>query len=158
MVAIRQATRQDYDGLCAVIKEIDAYHADAIPHFFQHYEGRPARSWDWFAGALDSPDSLLLVAEDDGAIVGFLWGLVRQSAELPMHVPRRWLVVDMIGVAATHRGQGVGRALMAHAHEWAHGQGIFEAELTVWEFNQRAIAFYEELGYTTTVRRMWKGL
>ena len=74
------------------------------------------------------------------------------------YVPRRWLVVDMIGVAATQRGQGVGRALMAHAHEWARGQGIFEAELTVWEFNQRAIAFYEELGYTTTVRRMWKEL
>jgi ribosomal protein S18 acetylase RimI-like enzyme len=157
MILVRAATRADYDALCMVIQEIDAFHADAIPHFFQHFDG-PARSWTWFMDALDNPDSILIVAEQDGKIVGYLWGLVRTSADMPMIVPRRWLVVDNLAVAATHRGQGVGRALMEHAHEWARGQGMTEVELTVWEFNTGAIAFYEALGYTTIVRRLWKGL
>jgi GNAT superfamily N-acetyltransferase len=64
----------------------------------------------------------------------------------------------MLGVAESQRGQGIGRALMEHTHEWARGQGIHEVELTVWEFNQGAMAFYSELGYTPIVRRLWKGL
>jgi GNAT superfamily N-acetyltransferase len=98
------------------------------------------------------------VAEREEEIVGFLWGLVRQAPDTPMHVPRRWLLVDMLGVAESHRGQGIGRALMEQAHDWARGQGINEVELTVWEFNRGAIAFYEELGYTAIVRRLWKEL
>ncbi len=157
MVSIREARREDYNGLCAVIKELDAMHADAIPRFFRHFEGA-ARSPEWFADALDNPDSLLLVAEREGAIIGFLWGLVRSSPDTPMHVPRRWLLVDMLGVAETYRGQGIGRALMEHAHDWARRQGIAEVELSVYEFNQGAMAFYAELGYTTIVRRLWRGL
>jgi ribosomal protein S18 acetylase RimI-like enzyme len=114
MVSVRDARRDDYDGLCTVIKEVDMFHADAIPHFFRHFEGA-ARSPEWFTDALDNPDSLLLVAEREGSIVGFLWGLVRSSPDTPMHVPRRWLLVDMLGVAETHRGQGIGRTLMEHA-------------------------------------------
>jgi hypothetical protein len=39
MIVIRKATRDNYDGLCAVIKEVDAMHASAIPRFFRHVEG-----------------------------------------------------------------------------------------------------------------------
>jgi GNAT superfamily N-acetyltransferase len=157
MVSVREARRDDYDELCAVIKGLDVMHADAIPRFFRHFDGA-ARSPEWFADALDNPDSLLLVAEQEGVIVGFLWALVRQSPDTAMHVPRRWLLVDNVGVTESHRGQGVGRALMAHAHDWALRQGIHEVELMVWEFNQGAIAFYAELGYTAIVRRLWKEL
>lgn len=157
MTVVRAATHADYDGLCTLIRELDILHADAIPHFFKRFDG-PARTPEWFTAALENADSMLWVAEDDGVIVGFLWGLVRQNPDLPMFVPRRWLVVDNVGVAATHRGQGIGRALMEHAHAWARDQGLTEVELTVWEFNEGAIAFYEELGYTPIVRWLWKGL
>ncbi len=90
--------------------------------------------------------------------VGVLSALVRQNPDLPMFVPRRWLVVENVAVLEAYRGMGVGRALMQHAHEWARGQGLAEVELTVWEFNEGAVAFYEQLGYTTIVRRLWKAL
>jgi ribosomal protein S18 acetylase RimI-like enzyme len=157
MTVIRVAKRNDYEGLCAVIKELDVFHADAVPHFFRHFE-EPVRPLQWFIDALENPESLLLVAEHGGTIVGFLWALMRQNPDLPMFAPRRWLVVDSVGVLETYRRIGVGQALMQHAHEWAHGQGLAEVELTVWEFNQGAVAFYEELGYTTIVRRLWKRL
>jgi ribosomal protein S18 acetylase RimI-like enzyme len=37
-------------------------------------------------------------------------------------------------------------------------QSLAEVELTVWEFNEDAIAFYEKLGYTTILKRLWKAL
>jgi len=157
MTIIRIAEREDYEGLCAVIKELDVFHADALPHFFRHFD-EPARPLQWFIDALENPESLLLVAEHGGMIVGFLGALVRQNPDLPMFVPRRWLVVDNVAVLNAYRRMGVGRALMQQAHEWAQAQSLAEVELTVWEFNEDAFAFYEKLGYTTIVKRLWKAL
>lgn len=157
MTIVRVANRNDYEGLCAVIRELDVFHADALPRFFRHFDG-PVRPLQWFIDALDNPGSLLLVAEHRGMIIGFLSALVRQNPDLPMFVPRRWLVVDSVAVLDAYQGIGVGRALMQQAHVWAQEQGLAEVELTVWEFNESAIAFYEKLGYTTIMRRLWKGL
>ncbi|MBL8132644.1 MAG: GNAT family N-acetyltransferase [Anaerolineae bacterium] len=157
MVIIRTARPDDYPGLNPVIQAVDNLHADAVPRVFRRIEGT-ARSVEWFADALNTPDSLLLVAVDGDAVVGFLAALVRQSPEMPMFVPRRWMVVDGVYVADAYRGQGVGRALMEQAQAWALAQGLSEVELNVWEFNQDAIGFYETLGYTTITRRMWKAL
>ena len=50
-------------------------------------------------------------------------------------------------VAATHRRQGVGRALLAAAAGWARDVGIAKLELSVFPHNTAAIALYEQLGY-----------
>jgi diamine N-acetyltransferase len=98
------------------------------------------------------------VADDDGKIVGLLWGILRAAPDTPFHVPRRYLLVDMLGVTEAYRGKGVGRALMEHAETWAKAQGVTEVELSVWEFNESARAMYDKLGYKDIVRRMWKSL
>ncbi len=155
MPTIRPARRDDYEGVVAVLQELDAFHADALPHFFRPLDG-PARSVPWFVETLDHPEALLLVAEHDGRIVGVLTGMVRQNPDLPMFVPRRWLVVDSVAVLSAYRRLGIGRALMDRAHAWAHAHSLAEVELTVWEFNDDALAFYESLGYATILRRLWK--
>jgi ribosomal protein S18 acetylase RimI-like enzyme len=43
---------------------------------------------------------------------------------------------------------------MRRAQTWARAQGAGEIELTVYEFNEPAIAFYQSLGYKTVSRRM----
>ena len=52
-----------------------------------------------------------------------------------------------IGVIATHRGKGVGRALMSAALQKARQKGLTRIELTVRENNKRAIKLYEEFGF-----------
>jgi ribosomal protein S18 acetylase RimI-like enzyme len=137
------------------MRELDGFHADALPHFFRPFD-EPARPVQWFIETLENPEALLLVAEHGGMIVGLLSGLVRQNPDLPRFVPRRWLVVDNVAVLNAYRRMGIGRALMQQAHAWAQAQGLAEVELSVWEFNEDATAFYEQLGYTTIVRRLWK--
>jgi GNAT superfamily N-acetyltransferase len=80
---------------------------------------------------------------------------VRESPDVPVLVQRKYLLVDMVGVKESLRGEGIGRALMQAAHGWARQQGITQVELRVYEFNQGAIAFYESLGYTMMSRNLW---
>ena len=61
-------------------------------------------------------------------------------------------------VRRAYWGHGVGRRLMHHAEGWVREQGVAEVLLNVWEFNRRAIEFYEGLGYETVSRRMRRAL
>jgi diamine N-acetyltransferase len=157
MFTIRPATMNDFEGLCPVIAELDQHHVDALPIFFLP-SPEPPRERQWLEDILSNPESqILLVAESDGEIVGFVFGLLREAPDTPFHVKRRYLLVDNLSVSQKMRGTGVGRALMEQAHEWARSQGVTQIELGVYEFNEGARQFYEALGYKTITRRMWKG-
>jgi RimJ/RimL family protein N-acetyltransferase len=88
------------------------------------------------------PDAALFVAElEDGELVGRL-SLMRDPHPSSSHV------ADLgVMVAAGHRRQGIGTALMAAAEEWARAAGVTKLELHVFPYNRPAITLYEELGY-----------
>jgi ribosomal protein S18 acetylase RimI-like enzyme len=50
-------------------------------------------------------------------------------------------------VAATHRRQGIGRALLDEAEAWARRGGVKKIELHVFPYNEGALALYEQTGY-----------
>jgi ribosomal protein S18 acetylase RimI-like enzyme len=52
-----------------------------------------------------------------------------------------------IGVLASYRGKGIGRALMMSALKAAQAKGLTRVELTVRENNKNAIALYKKLGF-----------
>jgi diamine N-acetyltransferase len=154
---VRPAAPYDYKQLCGVIKEVDDFHSAAIPRFFRPNLGA-ARPLQWLMDILNNTEMNLLVAEEDGKIVGFLWGILRNAPDTPFHTPRRYLLVDMLGVTESHRGKGIGRALMEAAEKWAKAQGVTQVELTMWDFNEGARAMYDKMGYETVQRRLWKSL
>jgi RimJ/RimL family protein N-acetyltransferase len=87
--------------------------------------------------AIERADAALLVAEEEGRIVGSL-GIEVQPygvAELGMQV------------AADRRGQGVGSALLADAIEWARSAGAHKVSLQYWPHNEAAGALYRKFGF-----------
>lgn len=52
-----------------------------------------------------------------------------------------------IGIIASYRGKGIGKALLRAAIEKAKLKGLTRIELTVRENNKNAIALYEQLGF-----------
>jgi RimJ/RimL family protein N-acetyltransferase len=50
-------------------------------------------------------------------------------------------------VAASHRRQGIGRALLERAIAWAREVGVRKLELHVFPHNDAAIALYESFGF-----------
>jgi RimJ/RimL family protein N-acetyltransferase len=87
------------------------------------------------------PDAALLVAEDQGKVVGRL-SIVRDPHPASAHVADLGLMV-----AASHRRRGIGRALLDAAETWARGARVTKLELHVFPHNLPAIALYEQTGY-----------
>jgi RimJ/RimL family protein N-acetyltransferase len=87
------------------------------------------------------PNAAVLVAEEDGEIVGRL-SISRDPHPASAHVADLGLVV-----AASHRRRGIGATLLGAAEDWARGAGIDKLELHVFPHNGPAIALYEKQGY-----------
>ncbi len=96
-----------------------------------------------------SGDSLVLVAEADGEVVGNVLVTTERSS-----------VSDHVGTLSIAIGDGwrdvgIGTTLMRAAQEWTREHGLVKLALGVFPDNARAIAVYEHVGFTREgVRRM----
>ncbi len=156
-ISIRKAATEDYNTLCELFDEVDALHRENLPHIFQKPNG-PVREYEYYQELIRDENVGLFVAEVGDKLVGFVHAVVRDAPAIPVFVPRRYAVVDSIGVKSEFQNYGVGRMLMDTVHEWAIARGATSIELNVYEFNKTAIAFYQRLGYETLSRKMSKAL
>jgi ribosomal protein S18 acetylase RimI-like enzyme len=157
VISIRKATADDYNTLCELFDEIDAFHRDNLPHIFQKPNGA-VREQDYYAGLIADENVVMLVAEAGVKLVGFVHAIVRDTPVMPVFVPRHYAIVDGIVVKSGFRNRGIGKMLMDKMQEWAIAKGATSVELNVYEFNRTAISFYEKLGYRTLSRKMSKEL
>ena len=87
------------------------------------------------------PDAAVFVAEIDGDVVA------RLSLSRDPHPSSRHVADLGIMVAASHRGQGIGRRLLEEAVGWARVAGIVKLELHVFPWNEPALRLYESFGF-----------
>jgi GNAT superfamily N-acetyltransferase len=92
----------------------------------------------------DDPNQLLLVAEDEGAIIGtvqvtciqYLLGRLIKTA-----------VVEALFVHPDHLNDGIGTLLMGKAEEWAKKNNCYSIRLTTNKKRTEAHRFYERLDF-----------
>jgi len=149
--AVRAARMDDYDALCALLKQSDDDHRRMLPGVYAEYEG-PARSRDFIAGFVEADDADVLVAHRDGEAVGCVGVRLerRTASHAERHVFADDLFVRVSALVVDHaaRRSGVGRALMDAATRWAAERGASRVVLGFWCANTDARAFYEALGFT----------
>ena len=87
--------------------------------------------------------TLLLVAEENDEIVGFLFGFLYPS---PVQ-KRPTALLDALFVCEAHRNKGIGKALALRFREWSKEQGVYAIELKVMSQNTAALRLYESLGF-----------
>lgn len=98
---------------------------------------------DALADALASPREVVLVAEVDGRVVGYVHGEDYRLLYEP-------LLVNVLGIAVSARRVGAGSALMAALEAWAVERGASGLRLVSGTARTEAHAFYERLGFTST--------
>jgi GNAT superfamily N-acetyltransferase len=100
------------------------------------------------------PNSFLFVAEDagDGRRVGFLH---LQKTQDFFNGRTNCHISDLV-VADGDEGRGIGRALLAHAEDWARQHRCHMVTLALFPGNQRARKLYEAGGYGVDLVRMGK--
>jgi ribosomal protein S18 acetylase RimI-like enzyme len=107
------------------------------PDVFDHaIDAEAARAF------LADPRLHLAVAIDDGVVVGMVSAVHYHHPDKP--IPELW--IDEVGVASTHRGRGLGKAVMAAM--FAHGRqlGCGEAWVLTDRTNEAAMRLYAGLG------------
>jgi ribosomal protein S18 acetylase RimI-like enzyme len=95
----------------------------------------PPEEWDAEVAKHAPPNAMLVAIDEADWLVGFA---AVHPAEGEMF---------LLFVHPDHAGRGVGRALLAAAHEALRSAGCREAFLYTHEQNERAIAVYEAAGY-----------
>ena len=147
---VRPATVDDHPALARLQRDLDAIHARVQPGFFRASvdgPGESQRTLEWVRAALGDPHAALIVADEEGVVVGAIRLRLWDSPEDPTVTPARRVNVESLVVASTARRRGIGRALMAEADRWARARGATQVVLTVWEGNDTAERFYRALGF-----------
>jgi GNAT superfamily N-acetyltransferase len=89
------------------------------PAFFALRRDAPARFRRWLGPAMEDPRHALVVAEEDGKLVGCLVTTVEQ--DLPIFVHDEYATVRVLWVEPHHRGRGIaGKMLELAARECGH--------------------------------------
>ena len=100
-----------------------------------------------FAAIDADPNNELIVADAGGAVVGVL-----QLTCIPYLTYRGgWrALIEGVRVAASHRGAGLGEALLRHAIARARERGCHLVQLTSDKQRPDALRFYERLGFVAS--------
>jgi mycothiol synthase len=137
----------------ATLRELDLardavdVHAVDDASFSRTRDYRPTSLQTFREENLDAHDlvpALSSVVEIDGELVGFL--LTRRWEDHPLGF------IDVLAVAPTHQGRGLGTAMLKTAFARYAAAGIEQAELGVASDNPGARRLYERLGMTPRFR------
>ncbi|WP_111642692.1 GNAT family N-acetyltransferase/peptidase C39 family protein [Marinimicrobium alkaliphilum] len=123
-IALRSAQAQDLDALLALEKR--CFESDRLSR-------RSFKRW------LDSDQSVFLVAEKAGALVGYCLVLFHRGTRLAR--------LYSLAVDPQWRGRGLAARLIAAGEQGASASGRLEMRLEVSSLNTGAIRLYETLGY-----------
>ncbi len=120
-------------------------HHQALPDLFKTVE-EIDRKKDYFNSIISKNNNLYLVAVKNNAIVGLVQAEIR-STQHPFVIDYEYGQIVEIVVDSALKRQGIGERLITHSHDWLLKHGIGEVNLTVFNFNQEAKAFYKSLKY-----------
>jgi ribosomal protein S18 acetylase RimI-like enzyme len=156
-LVIRRAVRADLAAVGRLGASLLRVHYDFDNDRFMRPTPDAADGYAWFLGSqLKNDDALVLVAERDGGIVGYLYAGVE---------PRNWkelreeagFVHDIL-VDDAARGRGAGEALMTAAFDWLRERAVPRVVLWTAAGNTRARQLFERLGFRATMTEMTKEL
>jgi ribosomal protein S18 acetylase RimI-like enzyme len=134
-VSVRRASLADLEALAPLF---DAY---------RRFYGQPAdlgRARDWLHARISQGESTVLIAERDGAAVGFVQLYPMFSS---VRTARIWILNDLYVDTSTRRG-GIGRALLGAAAAFARDDGAARLMLETGRDNAAARALYRAAGWS----------
>ena len=128
---IRSAKDSDYEelmGLYNLFVESDRY---------------SEHDSDSFHKVLNNPNNFIFIAEDEGAIIGFLTFSVRDVIRYPKQITE----VDELFVLEEYRKHGVGKKLMEHMEDKAKELNCHKIFIESSSEREGAHKFYESIGF-----------
>jgi ribosomal protein S18 acetylase RimI-like enzyme len=147
MVAIREYDpARDVRALRECLVELQEFEREIDPRLPQG-EDVADRYLELLFGRCREFEGVVLVAEANAAVVGFVAVWTRYRSSEPNDDPNEHGFVPDLFVSSSQRGRGVGQALMRVAEERARAAGAKALFLSVKAGNAGARAFYRAEGF-----------
>ena len=148
----RKAKVSDINGILVLMDQIAIFHSTARPDWIDNKK-RPINR-EFLEKCIKDEGWEIFVAEEKSNIIGYC---VVKINEIKNH----FIFYDMVNIEVQdlcvderYQKKGYGRKLFEKVKKYAQGKQANYIELSVWEFNQNAIKFYEHLGMKKRINRM----
>ena len=141
---IRSFRPEDLDRLTELWKALAIEGIPGGPVLYPPTDENVAKWRSWVAGAVERGEVEVLVAEEDGLLVGYVLFGERRS---PLKSPYRRAVIHDLYVRPGWRRKGLGTRLLEEALARMRAEGIDMATISVAIANRGAIELYRKLGF-----------
>jgi ribosomal protein S18 acetylase RimI-like enzyme len=149
---IRRAAKADLDAAAALAADlVRMHHASDPTRFFLPERVEEGYAW-WLGRELGRAEARVLVAERDGAIVGYAYGTLEER-DWALFVEEHGVVHDLY-VAEAERRTGTGRALLAAMIDELETAGAERVLLYTMVRNERAQRLFASVGFRPTLLEM----
>jgi ribosomal protein S18 acetylase RimI-like enzyme len=152
MISVRSATASDQEALGRFGAALVRQHHAADPRRFIQVDHPEAGYGRFLVSQISNPNSLVMVAERSGLVVGYVYADVESTNWMELRGPCG--VVQDIYVDEAARGQGAGRALLHAAIDWIHSKGRSQVVLLTKTKNEHAKNLFSALGFRPTMIEM----
>jgi len=147
-IVIRPASLDDMDtlldfekGIMLVERPIDVtIREDGDVHYYD------------LAALIESPDAEVVVAEQDGELIGSGYAHIVDSKPYLKH--RKHAHLGFMYVKPDHRGKAVNKLIIEALQQWTLSKGVTEMRLEVYHNNPAAIRAYEKVGFMPLLLEM----
>ena len=146
MLIIRNSNEADANAVYELLKIIAELHKNARPEMFPNLVSK--YTLNEVKSRLAKNDNGVFVAEKEGSVVGYVFCEVIKEGKV------KTLYIDDLCVDPSCRKTGIASMLMNKTKEYAKEKECAFLMLNVWEFNENAVKFYENYGFTTRTRHM----
>jgi ribosomal protein S18 acetylase RimI-like enzyme len=106
----------------------------------------------YLVSTLEDPNSLVLVAEEEGRVIGYVYADIEDTNWKDLRGPCGY--VHDVYVDDSARQRGAGRALMGAAIEWIRGKARTQVVLLTKTHNEHAQRLFSSLGFRSTMIEM----
>jgi GNAT superfamily N-acetyltransferase len=152
-MVIRKAERRDIDALGRLgAMMIRVHHDFDKDRFLAPMEGTERGYGAFLVSRIDTPESCVYVADDNGVVVGYVFAALEPMSW--MELRKAGGVIHDVLVLESARGGGVGTKLMQTALAWLREHGAGQIILMTAAKNATAHALFRRLGFRDTMTEM----
>lgn len=151
-VIMRTAVQTDVSEISRLALELSLQHQKYDDLRFYLPEDFQKQAADLFVQEIADPNCAVLVAEDDGQILGYAFIRWEAASLIELSDARTWL--HDIYVSKSARGGGIGKTLLEYAIVTARAMGSSVLMLQVAEKNEFAQKLFARHNFRTTMYEM----
>jgi len=152
---IRKAKQQDIETLTKMVIEICRLEAKIEP-CLKALDRSQFKEFKKYIkdGIMGKKGSFVLVAEEKGKIIGFVYGEIKKRP--PVFKTRKVGEIADIFVAPKHRKKGIARQLLEEAAKIFRKRKLKYVCLTALAGNTAALKAYSKAGFKECAKELWK--